>query len=732
MLARYVYAMLLGIGFALDANLTLADATKKDRLEDYLSLSLVELGNIKVSIATGNGTPLDKAPSTATVINAAEIEAMGARNLDEVLETVPGLHISLSSLSRLDAVYSIRGIHTELSSGVLLLLNGVPVQSAIQGGRPTLFRLPVVSIERVEVIRGPGSAIYGADAYAGVINVITKTAQTVSDSEIGVRSGSFNTHDVWAQGVTDWRGMGIAFDMSYQETDGDPDRIIHSDQQSILDAALNTNASLAPGSLSTRYKVLDTHLALNNDQAQVNLWNWLTTDTGIGAGAVQALDPVGKDDNSLWMADVTYHLNPVPDQSGNSFDNSPWDNSVRLSYLYVDLQAKLKIFPPGAVLPIGNDGNVNVTAPAGFVQFPDGLIGSPGSISKTARVDFISLFNGWDAHRDRVAVGMGDQRVTARERKNFGPGVIDGSIPVIDGTLHSVTDTQYVYLEDSSRQLQYFSLQDEWQIGDDVALTTGVRYDHYSDVGGTTNPRIALVWSTTEKLTTKLLYGSAFRAPSFSELYIKNNPVSLGNTDLKPERIRTLETAFNYHITETLQTTLTLFAYEARDMIDFVADANATTETAQNIHDLSGRGFEFEVNWQIVPQFRMNTSYSWQDARYCETRVQVADAPGEQLKMNANWEFASNWFLNTQVNWIADRQRAYTDVRPAIDNYTLVNLTFHRKNIYPGLDAALALRNATDEDAREPSAGSATPVSIPEDYPLQSRSVWLEFKYTFQ
>jgi len=728
MLARYSWTILFCIGFAFNANLVLADASKKDNLEDYLSLSLVELGQIKVSIATGNGTPLDKAPSTATVINAAEIEAMGARNLDEVLETVPGLHVSLSSLSRLDAVYSIRGIHTEISSGVLLLLNGVPVQSAIQGGRPTLFRLPVMSIERVEVIRGPGSAIYGADAYAGVINVITKTSQTMVDSEIGFRSGSFDTHDAWLQGVTEWQGLGVAFDMAYQETDGDPDRIIHSDQQSILDAVLNTNASLAPGALSTRYHILDTHVAVNNEQTQVNLWNWLTTDTGIGAGAAQALDPVGKDDNSLWMADFTYHLNPASDQS-----DSLWDNSVRVSYLYVDLQAKFKIFPPNAALPIGSDGNINAAAPAGFVQFPDGLIGSPGSISKNAKVDFISLFSGWDSHRLRVAVGAMDQRVAARERKNFGPGVIvDATVPVVDGTLHSVTGTEYIYLEDSSRRLHYFSLQDEWQLVDDVALTTGVRYDHYSDVGGTTNPRVALVWSNTEKLTTKLLYGSAFRAPSFSELYIKNNPISLGNPDLKPERINTLEAAFNYHATKALQTTLTLFAYEARDMIDFVADANALTETAQNIHDLSGRGFELEVNWQIVPEFRMSTSYSWQDARYCQTRTQVADAPGEQVKVNANWEFASNWFLNGQLNRVADRQRAYTDVRPAIDNYTLVNLTLHRKNIYPGLDLSLALRNATDADAREPSAGDTMPVSIPEDYPLQSRSAWLELKYTFQ
>ena len=108
---------------------------------DIYNLSLAELGQVEISIATGNSTPLDKAPATASVIYAAEIEAMGARNLNEVLEAVPGLHVSLSTLSRLDSVYSIRGIHTGFNPQVLLLMNGVPVQSSLQGGRPSLFRL---------------------------------------------------------------------------------------------------------------------------------------------------------------------------------------------------------------------------------------------------------------------------------------------------------------------------------------------------------------------------------------------------------------------------------------------------------------------------------------------------------------------------------------------------------------------------------------------------------------
>src|SRR5688572_11657421 len=183
--------------------------------DDFYNLSLAELGQIEISIATGNSTPLDRAPATATVISAGEIQAMGARTLNDVLETVPGLHVSLSSLSRLDSIYSIRGIHTGFNPQVLLLMNGVPVQSSLQGSRPSLFRFPVASIERVEVIRGPGSAIYGADAYAGVINVITKDPSADTNNEMGVRVGSFDSKDVWLQTATQTQDWGIAFNLAY-------------------------------------------------------------------------------------------------------------------------------------------------------------------------------------------------------------------------------------------------------------------------------------------------------------------------------------------------------------------------------------------------------------------------------------------------------------------------------------------------------------------------------------
>jgi len=680
---------------------------------DLYNLSLEELSQIQVSIATGNSTPLGKAPGVASVVYAAEIEAMGARNLDEVLESLPGLHVSLSSLSRLDSVYSIRGIHTGFNPQVLLLLDGVPVQFSVQSGRPTLFRLPVTSIERVEIIRGPGSAIYGADAYAGVINVITKDAHSIAATTVGMRTGSFDSRDFWLQTAGEWQGLGLALDMTYQSTHGDNNRRVSSDQQTILDKVFGTTASLAPGALSTRYEILDTHFSITGDRFRANLWNWQSRDAGIGAGGAQALDPWGHDDSRLTRGDATLDL----------LKSGWWDNSLRLGYMDYHIVSHFKLFPDGALLPVGSDGNLDFATPAGIVSFPDGLFGNPGGQATDSQIEFISTFTGWDHQRLRLATGVRRQATSPSETKNFGPGVIDGSQPVVSGDLTELAGTESIYMGDTARRLSYLSLQDEWQLAADLELTAGLRYDHYSDFGGTTNPRLALVWSATDNFTAKLLYGSAFRAPSFAELYLKNNPVSLGNPDLVPEKIDTRELSLNYRLGQ-LETTLTAFTYKARDMIDFVLDANNTTKTAQNVRDQDGRGYELEWLWKPAASLHLSASYSRQWSEDSHSGATTPDAPGELFKANLTWLPATDWSLATQLAAVGKRSRAPGDTRDAVDDYTRLTLNLTRKNLASGLDVSLAVRNLADSDGREPSTGA-----IADDYPLESRSYWLGLTY---
>jgi outer membrane cobalamin receptor len=117
-----------------------------------------------VTIATGTRQATARAPAITTVITAADIAAMGAIDLDDVLETVPGVHVSRFTQG-FSPAYVIRGVNLGSNPQVLMLINGVPITKLYAGNRGNIWGgYPVENIARVEIIRGPGSALYGADA----------------------------------------------------------------------------------------------------------------------------------------------------------------------------------------------------------------------------------------------------------------------------------------------------------------------------------------------------------------------------------------------------------------------------------------------------------------------------------------------------------------------------------------------------------------------------------------
>ena len=148
-------------------------------MDDFFAMSPAELAATPVvTIATGTPKPIFQSAAVTSVITAEQIKSMGATELHEVLETVPGVHASLQE-NNYDYNYSMRGIRNTENSQVLMLLNGTRITTPFRGTLMTGTELPIEAIQQVEVIRGPGSALYGADAFAGVINIITKKAKDI-------------------------------------------------------------------------------------------------------------------------------------------------------------------------------------------------------------------------------------------------------------------------------------------------------------------------------------------------------------------------------------------------------------------------------------------------------------------------------------------------------------------------------------------------------------------------
>jgi len=665
-----------------------------------------------VSIATGTSTPISKAPSVASVISAEQIEAMGATHLDEVLERIPGLHVMPSDLNRLDPVYSIRGIQTGFNPQILVLMNGAEVKDYLNGGLPFTFQMPLSNISRIEVIRGPGSAVYGADAYSGVINIITKTAAENEAGAAGVRAGSFQSRDVWVQKGYQTENFAISFSLENQRSDGDDGRVVTADAQTTWDNLNGTNASLAPGALSTHYDVTNMHLDLSSGNWSLQNWFWQQDQGGLGQGGAQALDNRGYQDATQLLS----HLNYDRDLS------DALKLEADLSYQRSESDSLFYLFPAGSTFRIGADGNISTTG--NLVTFPDGYIGNPQVVSENVSAELTTLYNGFQDHSLRLSTGWSESRVEAEEHKNYGPGVIDGTSSPVDGTLTNVTGTDDIFLQDQTRESYFVSAQDQWQLNNDWSFTAGIRWDHFEDFGNATTPRLALVWEPLHNLTTKLLYGEAFRAPSFAELYFQNNPSALGNPNLKPEEIKTWELAFDYRPNFDTGVKLSLFNYEATDLIAIVAQGSS--RQYQNARNQDGYGLELELDWNASEALNLNASYAWQHSEDADTGAVVADAPEHTTYLDINYRFNRDWRGSLQHYWVGSRSRAEGDSRADIDDYHWVNARVTRSLNHDRLKLSIIAKNLFDSDASEPSSAL-----IPGDYPLEGRSIWGEIKYSF-
>jgi outer membrane receptor protein involved in Fe transport len=376
----------------------MVDTVAQERGEEEEALLQIYGDEEMISIATGSRRPIAKAPAVASVITAEDIKAIGGTDLDEVLETVPGLHVARSFIGY-NPIYTFRGIYSDFNPQVLVLINGIPTTNLFQGDRHQIWGgMPVEAIARIEVIRGPGSALYGADAFAGVINIITKTNQDIEGTEVGVRPGSFDTWDAWALHGGTWGGFDVAAVLEYHVTSGQRE-IIDADAQTVFDDLFGTSASLAPGPVNLQRENFDARLDIARGDWRLRAGLQRRRDWGNGAGVAQALDPNNRFASDRWNVDLTYHN---PEFAEN------WDVTAQLSYLDTsqEVERNLVLFPPGTLLPIGSDGNITDPRVGRRVTFPDGFIGNPEVFERHARFNVSAFYTGFERHLVHVGAGF--------------------------------------------------------------------------------------------------------------------------------------------------------------------------------------------------------------------------------------------------------------------------------------------------------------------------------------
>lgn len=705
--------------------LTSSIAFGQDDFEDDLfSLSPAELANIPVTIATGTARAVYRSAAVTSVITAEKITEMGATELHEVLDTIPGLHVSIQPVTN-DYTYSMRGIANNTNNQVLVLMNGNRYSTPYKGSHMSGMEIPLEAVQRIEVIRGPGSALYGADAFAGVINIITKKADDIDGTVVGARGGSWDTQSFWAQHGNHWLGWDIAASLQYSHNNADDDRIIGADAQSGLDRVFGTGASLTPGAMQTASERYNAQLNLQRKFVDINFWAFSEVDQGLRAGAAGALDNKGRLNGENYLAAAKF-------STEDSIDD--WELQLNLSYLTTEIDAQIYNFPAGTLLPLAADGNPtqDLSAVVGLMLFPEGLRTNLGIQTKVPSLQFSSTYKGFEDHLIRFSAGYRYEELNTRESRNFGAGVIDTATLLVPpninvaGSLVDVTGSASSSLNDRHRDIWSLALQDEWKIFDSLQLIAGVRYDEYSDFGSTFNPRAALVWEVNSRLTTKLLYGQAYRAPSFLEQYQQHSQIFIGNPNLKPEEIETYEWAFDYRPVKDLRTALNIYYYKIDNLIgsELVSTSSSSLMVSNN-EGLEGYGTEIEWDWQFHENWSWRGNYAWQYARNQAFKRRSSGVPEHQIYSALAWKFLPQWQLQTQLNWVGHRISPVNDARD-LEDYETIDITLNGKKLFGYVDVTASVRNLFDSNGKEPAISA-----YPDSLPIPGQSFYFEANMHF-
>lgn len=662
-----------------------------DDTDDALADLLSTLGK-ETEIATRTKMNIDFVPGMVTVLHGRDLLAKGIRNVFEALQLVPGVDLNIAGDGQTQLIF--RGIGKLFASGkVKVMVNGLPFNSTFTA-QTALTTFPIEQIERIEVVRGPGSAIYGEFAYAGVIDVITKS----SESEIYTRYGDLDTKTVggifaYKDPVNDYS---VSLNVSATEsgsgdTNSGEDRLFGTPLQPISNAPGPVNDD--EERLAVIFKLDFKGLTFAGEKTKREFGNYF--------GATNAL--------------------PEPDAGTvRTADYQVFELSAPLK-LRTDATAQIKI-GWASFLFEADDQLLN---PAGFAGgFPNGVLASPHYEEDKYYAGLEFQFQNIGKHAvllgfDYARIEQGDTSVERNFIANPPPAPPTEIPPTI------FTGPANFMTEANSRSIIGVYLQDQYALSDKLNITAGFRYDDYDDVGASTTPRLAAVYRLNNHQTLKFQYAEAFRPPTFIELYSQNNPIVNGNAGLMAETIKNYEFGYVYNDGVT---TARLTVFDA-SLEGLIGEGSTIPVTFQNIGQAKQTGMEIEYDRQIRENIKIDSSLSFVDVHDDVTNVEFADIARLLLNLGVLYQPMHNISVGVQFRHVGERDRGVGDARKSLDGFNTVDVTASMFNaLIRKLTFRAGIKNIFDEDIFYPSPTLNT---YQNDFPQPGRELWLSLSYKF-
>lgn len=641
-----------------------------------------QLNNMVVT-ATGYEQSLNSAPASISVVTREELEQNQFSNIAEAIKDIPGVDIRSGTGKTGGFNISIRGMP---SAYTLILIDGRRQNASGDvtpngfGETSTSFMPPLSAIERIEVIRGPMSTLYGSDAMGGVINIITRRVST------------------------EWAGS-VTLENTFQQ-----------DRDAGNNSAIN---------LYTSGPLVEDTLGL---QLRGRLFDRDSSERMVEGSAGRDPRPV-----EARIYSIGGRLNVTPDDT-----NEFWLDAERSRQVYDNSDCRL-----GSLDGLKRN-DCSTPQPGEFFGYSDELrfnrdqiaVGhtghyAAGTLESSVTHNFTETLGrtlpaGNAPDYGYIAQGgeprLLENRDTVVDSKFIAPlddHMVTVGVQYIDAELKEGTAGN----EKFSQSSWSFFAEDEWLLTDDLALTLGGRYENHDAFGGHFSPRGYLVWNTTDQLTLKGGISQGYKTPTLNQLHDGVNgfgnqgqSVSLGSPDLGPEKSTNYEVGAIYDNLSGFSAGATVFYTQFRDRIadgdslpncqyidgngnqPYANAANclsvgnftqqASFDQSINIDRAETRGIELTSSYQIAPAWAISGGYTYTDTEITSGENEgqpLTNAPKHKLTTDLNWAINDRWNTTLEGEYYSSRERFSGNVTGSsaalvdqlgnnLNGYTLFNL----------------------------------------------------------
>ena len=570
-------AFLFLLGMVITSHLLFAqEKEEKETIpsENLLAMSFEALMDVRVITPTMNLQKANLAPATVMVITMEQIKLRGYRNLTEVLNDLPDFTVQDKSDPQFYNAVSARGIFRQ--DYFVILLDGIKISSPTNEPLPILENFPIYIAKQIEIVYGPGSALYGADAMAGVINIITQKAdkdKILSVTAMGGSQGytSMSTH--FSKKLESGFTISMAGQYSY---DAQPDfSKVYENEYDMT--------SHRTGVFNTSYGTVTPQQPVNpNFEAPIKSYNFYSS--------------IDKDGFTM---KILHHYAQVPSSTTLKPNNGVFNKDV--------------FYGQGVTT-----ASASYTTTLGKLKSVSTLVGSFYKVNPQS--NFRNLYGGVE-HGYKYSTGS---MMKVEEQLNYSlskklnfiggatyelfqsvPKSPELQFPVNEkGSISGILLNSSTSNNPSGIEVEFFSLlytnigsylQGQYTPVDQLSFTAGVRYDNNSRFGSTINPRVGAVFAPFGNTTIKALYGTAFWAPSpmvsfesYGSFYTVDSGTTyqsgywhLPNPDLQPMTSQTMEVSINQKIGKKFNITLAAYRTKIDNTIRSVSD-NGNTNLYNN------------------------------------------------------------------------------------------------------------------------------------------------------